>query len=70
MQYIGVNVRGGLNIGHDVICVAIPTEVFKVSGVVDFKLKISSDGVNYGWKNIEIAPREKAVTEESLVEVT
>ena len=70
VRYIGSNTRGGLNIGEDVICVAIPTEVFKVSGVVDFKLKISADGENYGWKNIEIAPREKAITEESLVEVS
>ena len=70
VRYIGGNTRGGLNIGKDVICVAIPTEVFKVSGVVDFKLKISGDGVNYGWKNIDIAPREKAVTEESLVDVS
>ncbi len=70
VKYIGSNTRGGLNIGQDVICVAIPTEVFKVSGVVDFKLKISADGVNYGWNNIEIAPREKAVTDESLVEVS
>lgn len=70
VRYIGGNTRGGLNIGQDVICVAIPTEVFKVSGVVDFKLKISSDGENFGWKNIEIAAREKAVTEESLVDVS
>lgn len=70
VQYIGGNTRGGLNIGQDVICVAIPTEVFKVSGVVDFKLKISADGENYGWNNIEIAAREKAVTEEGLVDVS
>ena len=70
VQYIGGNTRGGLNIGQDVICVAIPTEVFKVSGVVDFKLKISADGENYGWDNIEIAAREKAVTEEGLVDVS
>ncbi len=70
MKYIGSSVRGGLTIGQDVICVAIPTEVFKVSGVVDFKLKISDDGENYGWSNIEIAPREKAVTDEDMVEVS
>ena len=70
VRYIGGNTRGGLNIGQDVICVAIPTQVLKVSGVVDFKLKISSDGVNYSWNNIAIQPREKAVTEESLVSVS
>lgn len=47
VRYIGSNVRGGLNIGQDVVCVAIPTEVFKVSGVVDFKLQISPAGENY-----------------------
>lgn len=70
VRYIGSSVRGGLTIGQDVICVAIPTEVFKVSGVVDFKLKISADGENYSWRNIEIAPREKAVTDENMVEVS
>ena len=70
IAYIGGNTRGGLNIGQDVICVTIPTEVLKVSGVVDFKLKISADGVNYSWDNIDIAAREKAVTDESLVEVS
>ena len=70
ISYIGGNTRGGLNIGQDVICVAVPTEVFKVSGVVDFKLKISPDGINYSWNNINIAAREKAVTDESLVEVS
>lgn len=70
VQYIGGNTRGGLNIGQDVICVAIPTVVLSVSGVVDFKLKISADGENFSWNNIEIAAREKAVTEESLVDVS
>ena len=67
MSYIGANTRGGLNIGQTVICVALPTEVLKVAGVVDFKMKISSDGINYGWDNIKIASREKAVTDESKV---
>ncbi len=70
VSYIGANTRGGLNIGQEVICVAIPTEVFKVPGVVDFKLKISADGENYAWDNIPIAAREKAVTDESMVDVT
>lgn len=69
VSYIGANTRGGLNIGQTVICVALPTEVLKVVGVVDFKMKISSDGINYGWDNIKIASREKAVTDESKVVV-
>lgn len=70
VSYVGTNTRGGLNIGQMVACVTLPTEVLKVPGVIDFKLKISSDGVNYGWENIAIAAREKAVTNESMVTVT
>ncbi len=69
VSHIGGNVRGGLNIGQAVICVTLPTEVLKVRGVVDFDLQISPDGENFSWKNIDIAAREKAVTEESMVEV-
>ena len=67
IRHIGVNTRGGLNIGQDVINVTLPTVVLKVPGVVDFDLQISSDGENFSWKNIEIAAREKAVTDESMV---
>lgn len=69
VDFIGADTRGGLNIGQAVICMAIPTEVYKVPGVIDFTLQISSDGVNYGWENIVIAAREKAVTDESMVTV-
>ena len=67
IQHIGVNTRGGLNIGQDVINVTLPTVVLKIPGVVDFDLQISSDGEHFSWKNIEIAAREKAVTDESMV---
>ena len=67
IQHIGVNTRGGLNIGQDVICVTLPTVVLRVPGVVDFDLQISSDGEHFSWKNIEVAAREKAVTDESMV---
>lgn len=70
VDFIGGNARGGLDIGQSVIQVALPTEVLKVSGVVDFDLLISSDGVNFSEDNIEIESREKAITEESLVTVT
>jgi uncharacterized phage protein gp47/JayE len=70
VAYIGGSARGGLNIGQSVVCVTLPTEVLKVSGVVDFKLQISPDGENYGWDNIEIAARQKAVTEEGMVDVS
>lgn len=69
VSYIGSDTRGGLNIGQSVVQVQLPTEVLKVPGVVDFKLQISPDGENYGWDNIEIAARQKAVTAESKVSV-
>lgn len=67
IQHIGVNTRGGLNIGQDVINVTMPTVVLKVPGVVDFDLQLSSDGEHFSWRNIEIAAREKAITDESMV---
>jgi len=67
IQHIGVNTRGGLNIGQDVICVTLPSVVLRVPGVVDFDLQLSPDGEAFGWNNIEIAAREKAVTDESMV---
>lgn len=67
IRHIGVNTRGGLNIGQDVINVTLPTVVLKVPGVVDLDLQLSSDGERFSWKNIEIAAREKAVTDESMV---
>lgn len=70
VEFIGGNARDGLNIGQPVIQVALPTEVLKVPGVVDFNLKISSDGEHFGWENISIAARQKAVTEESKVSVS
>lgn len=70
VSYIGANTRGGLNIGQSVICVTLPTEVLKVPGVVDFDLQLSPDGEVYGWDNIVVAAREKAVTDESKVTVT
>lgn len=67
VRYIGVKAPGGLNIGQDVICVAVPTVVLQVPGVVDFDLQLSADGENFTWQNIKIAAREKAVTDESMV---
>ena len=39
-------------------------------GVVDFNLRISADGEHFSWENIEIAARQKAVTEEGMVSVS
>lgn len=70
VSFIGGNTRGGLNIGQDVIQVVLPTEVLKVPGVVDFNLQISADGETFGWGNVVVAARQKAVTEESMVSVS
>lgn len=70
VSYIGADTRGGLNIGQSVVQVQLPTEVLKVPGVLDFKLQISPDGENFGWENIKIAARQKAVTAESMVGVS
>ncbi len=70
VAYIGGDTRGGLNIGQAVIRVTLPGEVLKVSGVVDFDLQISPDGEHFGWGNIEVAARQKAVTDESRVVVS
>ena len=70
VAFIGGDTRRGLNIGQSVIRVVLPTEVLRVPGVIDLTLQISPDGVNYGWENITIAAREKAVTDESKVDVS
>lgn len=67
--FIGGDSRGGLDIGQDVIRVALYPTVLNVPGVVDFTLKISPDGESYGWENIPIEARQKATTEESKVSV-
>lgn len=67
IRHIGVDTRGGLNIGQDVVCVTLPTVVLRIPGVVDFDLQLSSDGEIFSWNNIKIAEREKAVTNESMV---
>ena len=38
-------------------------------GIVDFELQIGSDGENYSRESIKITAREKAVTDESKVDV-
>ena len=70
VQHIGGDATSGLNIGEDVLFMALPGVILSVPGVVDFDLKISSDGSTYGENNITINTREKATTDESKVSVT
>ncbi|MEA4901846.1 baseplate J/gp47 family protein [Desulfitobacterium sp.] len=70
VSYIGGDAKGGLTIGESVIFNRIPTPIYSVSGVVDFDLEISGDGINYSVENIPITSRQKAVTDEGKVTVT
>jgi len=70
IAYIGGDNYAGLNIGQSVIRVALPAEVLKVPGVVDFDLQISASEDTFDWGNVEIAARQKAVTDESMVSVS
>ena len=49
------------------IYIKLPGIVAAVSGVEDFDIDISIDGITYSKTNIEIGYREKAITEESAV---
>lgn len=69
VSYIGGDAKGGLTIGESVIFNRIPTPIYSVSGVVDFDLEISGDGIDYGTENIPITSRQKAVTDEGKVTV-
>ena len=69
INYIGGDTWGGLTIGQDVLYMAIPGVILGVSGVVDFDLLISKDGVDYSQNNIEIGTREKAITDGEKVSI-
>lgn len=68
--YIGGDAKGGLNIGVDVVYNRLFEPVFSVSGVIDFELTVSSDGINFDTENIPISSREKATTSEGMVSVS
>lgn len=69
IAYIGGDATSGLSIGQEVLYMALPGVVLGVSGVVDFDLTISPDGVTYGDGNISVGTREKAVTDAEKVSV-
>ena len=62
--------NGGLEIGEDVIYIAIPGVIMDVAGVVDFKLGIGTKAGEYSENNIEIGIRQKAVTSEEMVVIS
>jgi uncharacterized phage protein gp47/JayE len=63
VEFIGGSVRGGLVVGQDVIYKRLPAVIFAAtSGVIDFGLAISADGITFGETNIIILSRQKAIT--------
>lgn len=70
IDYIGSDANGGTTIGEDIYYNRLPAVIYTVPGVLDFELTISSNGSTYGYDNIEIGSRQKAVTEESKVSIT
>ena len=70
IDYIGSDANGGTTIGEDIYYNRLPAVIYTVPGVLDFELKISSDGSAYNYDNIEISSRQKAVTAESKVSIT
>lgn len=67
IDYIGGNKNNGLDIGQDVYCNRFAAVLYKISGVVDFDISISTDGVAWNKKRIPISIREKAMTDETKV---
>jgi uncharacterized phage protein gp47/JayE len=71
VAFVGGNVRGGLIISEDVYYFRLPDVIYEAcSGVIDFSLDISADGITYGDANIIISTRQKAVTDRGKVSVT
>ena len=69
IEHIGGDATSGLNIGEDVLFMALPGVILSVSGVVDFDLQISLDGKTYSEANITISTRQKAMTEAGKVSI-
>lgn len=63
VSYIGSDVSGGLEIGENVIYMALPGVILTVSGVLDFELSIGKSAESYSTENITIGVREKAITD-------
>ncbi|OPZ65882.1 MAG: Baseplate J-like protein [Firmicutes bacterium ADurb.Bin506] len=69
INYIGGDATGGTTIGEDIYYNRLPAIVYTVPGVLDFELKTSEDGSTYGYGNVVIDSREKAVTDERKVSI-
>lgn len=60
----------GLGMGQDVIYTRLISEVFKIPGIDDITLEVSTDGFNYTSSNIATAQAEVAETDSAKVVVT
>ncbi|MDR1465451.1 MAG: baseplate J/gp47 family protein [Oscillospiraceae bacterium] len=68
-DYIGGDNSGGLGIGEDLRYKRLSAALVaaRVPGLLDFEMKISADEEAFGYENIPISLRQKAVTDESRV---
>jgi uncharacterized phage protein gp47/JayE len=69
INYIGSDIAGGLNIGMTVFFNRLPCQINGISGLIDYNMAISADGINYSTDNIPIGEREKAITYSSHITV-
>lgn len=60
----------GLNMGDDVIYSRLISQIFKVSGIEDLMLELSTDGITYADSNIAIDRQQVAQTNSENIEVT
>jgi len=67
VNYIGGSAAGGLSIGVDVYYKRLPDVVYTVPGVLDFEMKIGTDGDTWSYQNIEVSTRQKAVCDTERV---
>ncbi len=66
---IGDEFYKGLGMNEDVVLARLEAQLFKVEGVVDVKVSISTDGFVYLEENVEIGFAQVAETDASKIEV-
>lgn len=62
LKYVGDSAKGGLPIGKSLYGNRLFEVVNIVSGVVDYDISISKDGINYIRGNVNISNRQKIIT--------
>ncbi|GHU78291.1 hypothetical protein AGMMS49992_28600 [Clostridia bacterium] len=69
-EWVGTTGARGMGIGQPVKYKWVPEVVNGVPGVVNYELTMSTDGVNYGYDDIQIGTREKAMCDVTNVTVS